>query len=59
MPFRPRPDRNADSAAAPEAHLRRCAAPPAGEANEAPPTPPLTQALEKKENREMNKIEPS
>ena len=32
---------------------------PAGEADEAPPPPPLTQALEKEENREMNKMKPS
>ena len=47
-----------DGAAAAEAPLRRLATPRAGEADEAP-LPPLSQVLEKKQNREMNDIEPS
>ena len=58
MPFRPHQD--ADAAAAPKkAPFRAAATTPVGEADEAPPTPRLSQLLEKKQNREMNEAESS
>jgi hypothetical protein len=45
--------------AAAVAPLQRLAAPPADEADGAPHPPPLTQVLEKKQNREVNELESS
>jgi hypothetical protein len=56
VPFRPHQD--ADAAVAPKkAPFPGATTPPVGEDDEAPPTPRLSQLLEKKQNREMNEAE--